>query len=109
MRILGFMSGTSLDGVDAAILETDGIEVVSFGPAAWHPYPPRGRELMQHLTERVVRADQNRDPLPDLGAANAIVLAAHELAGRSLLSHPDAGDIEMIGFHGQTVLHRPAR
>ena len=41
MRVLGSMSGTSLDGVDAAVIETDGEAVFDFGPAAYRPYSVR--------------------------------------------------------------------
>ena len=37
---LGTMSGTSLDGVDAAMLLTDGERILDFGPTAFRPYSP---------------------------------------------------------------------
>ena len=40
MRVIGLMSGTSLDGVDAALIETDGERIGSFGPALTLPYAP---------------------------------------------------------------------
>ena len=41
---LGNMSGTSMDGIDAAIIETDGEKVLSFGPSATTPYPQELRD-----------------------------------------------------------------
>ena len=47
MRALGLMSGTSMDGVDAAVLETDGETIAGFGPSAFVPYAPAERELLR--------------------------------------------------------------
>lgn len=57
MRVLGFMSGTSLDGVDAAIIETDGLSVTAFGPACLLPFMTAERDTIKAATEQVVRAD----------------------------------------------------
>lgn len=95
------MSGTSLDGIDAALLITDGQRVVAHGPALTQPYPDSlRRALRRHLGRR---PDASSTGLIDdvtrrHVAAVAQVLAA---AGRT------ANDIDVVGFHGQTVWHRP--
>jgi anhydro-N-acetylmuramic acid kinase len=99
MRALGLMSGTSLDGVDAAILETDGEDRVAVGPSVTVPY---AADLRARL----------RAVLGDPSGARAVERAlteAHAAAVAALLvqSGLGAGDIDVIGFHGQTVLHRP--
>ncbi|WP_438501886.1 hypothetical protein, partial [Acinetobacter baumannii] len=46
------MSGTSLDGVDVALIETDGKQVKAFGPSGYRPYSPAERNLLrQALSE----------------------------------------------------------
>ena len=47
MRALGLMSGTSMDGVDAAVLETDGETIAGFGPTAFRPYAPAERAALR--------------------------------------------------------------
>jgi anhydro-N-acetylmuramic acid kinase len=100
MRIVGLMSGTSLDGVDAAVLETDGERVTGAGPAVTLPYPAALRATLRTLLDRAPALKPDDAELRD--ATRALTLH-HADAVRAL----DAG-ADMIGFHGQTILHRPA-
>jgi anhydro-N-acetylmuramic acid kinase len=99
LTALGLMSGTSIDGVDAAIIETDGESVFRHGAAGEWPYSAELRDRIR----RVLGEDGDRD-----GVARALTLA-HVDAVQQLISGAglDAGQIEVIGFHGQTILHRP--
>jgi len=100
---VGLMSGTSMDGVDAALIETDGEAVVWRGPALTHPYDAGfRRDLCAALGhDPLIRAPENDliGRLTDRHRDAVRVLLAE--AGKS----PD--DIRVIGFHGHTVLHRP--
>ena len=91
---LGAMSGTSLDGVDAAMLLTDGETVFDFGPSAFRPYS---------LPEQaILRAALGHWPgTPEVRAAAEVTEAAHA----ELLSRFDGA--ELVGFHGQTLAHDP--
>jgi anhydro-N-acetylmuramic acid kinase len=110
LTAIGLMSGTSLDGVDVALIETDGERVGAFGPSGYRPYDARERAVLrQALQEAVALSD--RDARPGvLAEAERIVTAAHAEAVEAFLkTHGIARDrIDVVGFHGQTVLHRPA-
>lgn len=111
MRVLGFMSGTSLDAIDMAILETDGEIIHAFGPAGERKLPEETRAVVQAATDRA-RTWPRGEPEPQVFAAAARAVAeAHLAAAREFLAEhgfrPD--QIDLVGFHGQTVLHeRPA-
>ncbi|MGR3463806.1 anhydro-N-acetylmuramic acid kinase [Limimaricola sp.] len=93
IRALGAMSGTSLDGVDAAVIETDGETVFGFGESAYRPYSEGERE--------VLRAALGLWEGPEVEAAAEVVETAHA----ELLSRFE--NVELIGFHGQTFAHDP--
>ncbi len=101
LRTIGLMSGTSLDGVDAAWLETDGTRIGRIGPALTLPY------------DALLRGDLRRllDLAPTLDPADPFLA---DVTNRLTQRHIDAvaaiGEpADIIGFHGQTILHQPER
>ena len=105
------MSGTSLDGIDVALLRTDGEDVVDRGPAATYPYRPDQQAVLHDaLTE--AKSLETRDARPGiLAEAERALTEWHAEAVERFL---DANgltppEIDVIGFHGQTVIHRPER
>jgi anhydro-N-acetylmuramic acid kinase len=110
LTAIGLMSGTSLDGVDVALIETDGKKVKAFGPSGYRPYTDFERRLLlQALTEAVhLEAREARPGI--LLEAERVVTTAHAEAVASFKAQNRIAseDIDIVGFHGQTVLHRPA-
>jgi anhydro-N-acetylmuramic acid kinase len=100
-RTIGLMSGTSLDGVDAAWLDTDGVTVSGFGPVVTVPYDMKLRGELRTLL----------DLAPTLEPNDACLLSA---VGRLTDYHVQAvqslgRSADLVGFHGQTILHQPHR
>ena len=109
MKAIGLMSGTSMDGIDVALIETDGEAVHSFGPACAYPYSAAERHLLREamVAGRGLTARDTRGGV--LALAESMITSKHadcvqafaEMNGIKLSS------VDVIGFHGQTVLHRP--
>ncbi len=99
------MSGTSMDGIDAAYLETDGEGRVQQGPAITLPYAPDFRASLGAFVERA----------PDRGAGESALEAEltdlHATAVEHLLKSMalPVSALDLVGFHGQTIWHRPAQ
>ena len=109
VRALGLMSGTSLDGIDVAMLATDGEYVVERGPGATYPYPPEFRvALRQALADAAAITERSQRP-GCLSAVERELTERHAAAVAAFLAANsiEASSIDVIGFHGQTVLHRP--
>jgi anhydro-N-acetylmuramic acid kinase len=101
LRTIGLMSGTSLDGVDAAWLETDGERIGSFGPSLTLPYDDRLRADLRRILDHApdLKPEDRR-----LKSAVARLTEYHVRAVAAL-----GREADLIGFHGQTILHQPER
>ena len=100
-RTIGLMSGTSLDGVDAAAVETDGVAIGRIGRAITLPYGAELRADLRRLLELAPGMSAEDGFLADVTAR---VTARHVEAVAAL----EGEKAELIGFHGQTILHRPS-
>ncbi|HET7084983.1 MAG TPA: anhydro-N-acetylmuramic acid kinase [Rhizomicrobium sp.] len=108
-KVIGLMSGTSLDGVDAALLETDGENMARPGPGLTLAYDRNSRALMRAALE-AARGLTRDAPVPDsIREAERVLTEKHAEAVKMLLQRAGlaAKDVSLQGFHGQTILHRP--
>jgi anhydro-N-acetylmuramic acid kinase len=111
MTAIGLMSGTSLDGVDVALIETDGRRVQAFGPTGYRAYSHEERHLLRQALAEAVNLPQ-RDARPGVlrEAERAVTMAHAEAVAAFTAQHRiSREDVDIVGFHGQTVLHRPER
>jgi len=110
-RAIGAMTGTSMDGVDLAYLETDGRQTLKFGPTASFPFSDKDRALLRDAVaaaKYLARRDDRPGPLAE---AEDLITRRHIEVIREFLAREKIGAsaVDVIGFHGQTVLHRPDR
>ncbi len=111
LQAIGLMSGTSMDGIDIAMIETDGENIVRRGPSVEIPYDAAFRRILAASLEHAKNI-VSRDERPgNLLAVESDLTERHALAVRKFLSdnRVDPANISVLGFHGQTVLHRPEK
>jgi anhydro-N-acetylmuramic acid kinase len=108
LTAVGLMSVASLEGVDAALIRTDGKSIIEQGPALRFPYR---RDLKVQIRRAAKAALEGRDGAADIGKAAADVTAAHADAVEAILKEAGAprSEVDVIGMHGHTILHRLSR
>jgi anhydro-N-acetylmuramic acid kinase len=109
LRAIGLMSGTSMDGVDVALVETDGESHVRLGPFLCRPYSSADRALLRQALIDAAAVGQRDERPGSLMEAERLVTERHIEAVEAFREayKVDRKTIDIIGFHGQTVVHRP--
>lgn len=105
---VGLMSGTSVDGIDAALIETDGEGQVRALAAIDLPYTDETRARIRAATHAALQLEQPQ-PHGVIDAVAEELTLLHAEAVELLLAKADVprDSVGVIGFHGQTVAHRP--
>jgi anhydro-N-acetylmuramic acid kinase len=100
---IGVISGTSMDGVDVALIRSDGEAQVEPGPGATFPYP---KDVADQLRAVIADAAQAERPQTELecSVTDAHVAAVEAFLGRYAVARDS---VALVGLHGQTILHRP--
>ncbi len=104
LTALGLMSGTSMDGIDIAVLRTDGVQIYDWGPWNTVPYPPALRRQLAELVSLGPEAPERQVQLAEW--------ALTEAHGNAVMSFFDkqrvwSQSVDIVGFHGHTIWHRP--
>ena len=94
------MSGTSLDGVDVALIETDGRSLIRPVNGYYLPYPAALKDKIRKLFGKTER-DENLD------AVEREITLLQAQAVKEFIARESLAGIDVIGFHGQTITHKP--
>ncbi|TPW26857.1 anhydro-N-acetylmuramic acid kinase [Pararhizobium mangrovi] len=111
LTAVGMMSGTSLDGIDIALVRTDGKDSVERLAFAGTPYDPAFRRRLAGALETAKSIADRTDRPDDLAEIERELTLRHAEALGVFLEEQGMtpADVDLVGFHGQTVLHRPER
>jgi anhydro-N-acetylmuramic acid kinase len=109
--LIGLMSGTSMDGVDVALLKSDGNAIAGYGPFRTYEFSTADRETVEAALAEARTVGGRDERPPAMARAEFTITDRHVQAVERFLD--DFGiaraDIDAIGFHGQTVFHDPGR
>lgn len=107
LRVLGFMTGTSLDAVDMAVIETDGETIIRFGPAGEMKLDAETRAIVEDAIEDALDWERDEEEPDSFEDARMAVADAHLAAALSFMAvnGVKSSSLDLVGVHGQTVLH----
>jgi anhydro-N-acetylmuramic acid kinase len=111
LTAIGLMSGTSYDGIDVALIETDGEAIERLGPTGYRPYSDHERDLLRQAIAAASNLASRTERPKILAEAEELVTDMHAEAVEAFLAANGMppSDAAVVGFHGQTVVHRPDR
>lgn len=106
---IGLMSGTSMDGIDIALIRTDGRGKVERGAALGIAYDAKFRDRLKQALEEAKTIRRREERPSTLADVERELIMRHASAVQDFLNKNKilSADVDVIGFHGQTVLHRP--
>lgn len=105
LRVLGFMTGTSLDAVDMAVIETDGHDILGFGPSGEMKLDDETRTLVEYAIEDAFDWERDEEEPDSFDDARMVVADAHLAASLGFMAMNGVSGLDLVGVHGQTVLH----
>ncbi len=103
LTAIGLMSGTSMDGIDAAVLRTDGDRVEGFGPSIFAPYEAEFRSRLRSIVGHYPTDNEKVLSVTEELTDQHISIVNRLIYEKDV----DPLTVDVIGFHGHTVFHKP--
>ena len=98
--VLGLTSGSALDGINAAIIKTDGVDVFEFGQTFDIPYDDSLREALRHIQRHFTEMSEEEKQRIEKSFTDFHIAAAREI----IIENPS---VSLVGFGGHVVCHKP--
>lgn len=107
---LGTMSGTSMDGIDFSIIQTDGEDHLSLVDNNYLEFPNNLRQKIRGIKSKITSTKECKEIIKSSEykeLSNEITMI-HQEGMRQIVGYDDGRPIDVIGFHGITLWHKPA-
>ena len=100
---IGLMSGTSMDGIDVSLIKSDGIKIISLGQNKYYPYNSKIKNSLAKLIDNKILSLLEIKKI-ELEITNKHIEAVQDFLIKNKI---DKKNVDVVGFHGQTILHNP--
>ena len=109
INAIGLMSGTSLDAIDVAFIQTDGQDAIRFRESMTFSYTEEQRDILHLALTEAVHWKEGQNMPNAIRIAHHLITDTHSEAVNQFLAihNMRSDDIQLLGFHGQTILHDP--
>ena len=105
---LGLMSGTSADGIDVAVLTTDGKTKINLGPSGYYPFSNSFRSKIKSIFKKKVNIEKIKKQKRIVDIENEFTYLNFVAINKFLKKNKiNKKEIDVVGFHGQTISHNP--
>ena len=103
---MGLMSGTSLDGVDVSIIKSDGHKEISLIFDRYFPYNKELTLKILNIRQKIINTEKLNKLLDEINNLERDITLFHVKAVKEVLEQSKY-EVDLIGFHGQTIFHNP--
>ncbi len=101
---LGLMSGTSMDGIDASIISSDGVKEYSVIVDKYYKYDEKFRDNLAHIRSKILTNEDLNSFKDEIEALERELTLLHAIAAKDIVKKNNL-NIDFIGFHGHTIFH----
>ena len=105
---LGLMSGTSLDGIDASIINSDGKTHLEVKANHFSQYKPDFRQKLRNYIKNINSIEDIKNSASEYKNLEKEVTLLHSDIAKKIISSQTI-DVDLVGFHGQTIIHKPKK